>query len=205
MLVHRIRRSRKGAQPWCGCTPPAWRSALSPVGFGEDGGTLITAGRLPALRAAVWLLPFLVSPHDMWDLAPAPEGSSSMETLPVTLGMRVGRAAFKKGSIPRAVDMPPHSPHVLRPSTFRAHGWGAPVSPSSCCCWRSATLRGLALFRHRSTSRIFITQLGCSPPPAVTQDDDCRPRGGEKQARLRPLPCPQLQGCSSSSLWRRAS
>jgi hypothetical protein len=35
--------------------------------------------------------------------------SSSVETLPVTLGMRVGRAAFKKGSIPRAVDMPPHS------------------------------------------------------------------------------------------------
>jgi hypothetical protein len=50
--------------------PPAWRSALSPVGFGENGGTLITAGRLPASRAVVWLLPFLVSPHDVWDPAP---------------------------------------------------------------------------------------------------------------------------------------
>jgi hypothetical protein len=118
------------------------------------------------------------------------------------LGMRVGRAAFKKGSIPRAVDMPPHSPHALRPSTFRAPGWGAPVLPSSCGCWRSATPWGLALFRHRPTSRIFIMQPGCSPPPTVTQDDDCRPRGGEKQAGLRPLPRPQLQGCSSSVLGR---
>jgi hypothetical protein len=63
--------------------------------------------------------------------------------------MQVGRAAFKKGSIPRAVDMPPHSPHALRPSTFRAPGWGAPTLPSSCCCWRSATSRGLAPFSHR--------------------------------------------------------
>jgi hypothetical protein len=123
----------------------------------------------------------------------------------MALGMRVGRAAFKNGSIPRAVDMPPHSPHALRHSTFRAPGWGAPVLPSSCCRWRSVTPRGLALFRHRSTSRIFIRQPGCSPPPAVTQDDDRRPCGGEKQAGLRPLPHPQLQGCSSSSLWRRAS
>jgi hypothetical protein len=123
----------------------------------------------------------------------------------MALGMRVGRAAFKNGSIPRAVDMPPHSPHALRHSTFRAPGWGAPVLPSSCCRWRSVTPRGLALFRHRSASRIFIRQPGCSPPPAVTQDDDRRPCGGEKQAGLRPLPRPQLQGCSSSSLWRRAS
>jgi hypothetical protein len=122
----------------------------------------------------------------------------------VTLGMRVGRAALKKGSIPLAVDMPPHSPHALRPSTFRAPGWGAPMLPSSCCCWRSATPWGLALFGHRSASRIFITQPGCSPPPAVTQDDDRRPRGGEKKAGLRPLPCPQLQGCSSSGLGRGA-
>jgi hypothetical protein len=130
--------------------------------------------------------------------------SSSVETLLVTLGMRVGRATFKKGSIPRAVDMPPHSPHALRPSAFRASGWGAPVLPSSCCCWRSVTPRGLALFRHRSASRIFITQPGCSPSPAVTLDDDRRPHGGEKQAGLQPLPRPQLQGCSSSGLGRGA-
>jgi hypothetical protein len=51
----------------------------------------------------------------------------------------VGRAAFKKGSIPRAVAMPSHSPHASRPSTFRAPGWGALALPSSCC-WRSAIL-----------------------------------------------------------------
>jgi hypothetical protein len=77
--------------------------------------------------------------------------------------------------------------------------------PSSCCRWRSATSWGLALFSHRSASRIFIMQPGCSPPPAVTQDDDCQPCGGEERAGPWPLPCPQLQGCSSSVLGRRAS
>jgi hypothetical protein len=122
----------------------------------------------------------------------------------VTLGMQVGRAAFKKGSIPQAVGMPPHSPHALRPSTFRALGWGAPVLPSSCCCWRSVTPRGLVLFNHRSASRIFITQPGCIPSPMVIQDDDHQLRGGEQQAGLRPMPRPQLQGCSSSGLGREA-
>jgi hypothetical protein len=122
----------------------------------------------------------------------------------VTLGMRVGRAAFKKGSIPRAVDMPSHSPHALCPSTFRAPRWGAPVLPSSCCRWRSATPQGLALFRHRSASSIFITQPDCSPSPTVIHRDDHQPHGGEKQAGLQPLPRPQLQGCSSSGLGRGA-
>jgi hypothetical protein len=31
---------------------------------------LIIVGRLHAPRAAVWLLPFRVSLHDVWDLAP---------------------------------------------------------------------------------------------------------------------------------------
>jgi hypothetical protein len=122
----------------------------------------------------------------------------------VTLGMQVGRAAFKKGLILRAVDMPLLSPHALRLSAFRAPGWGAPVLPSSCCCWRSATPRRLVLFSNRSASRIFIMQPDCIPSPMVIQDDDHQLRGGEKQAGLWPLPCPQLQGCSSSSLWRGA-
>jgi hypothetical protein len=70
------------------------------------------------------------------------------------------------------------------------------------CCWRSATSWGLAPFSHRSASRIFITQPGCSPSPMVIQDDDHQLHGGEKQAGLRPLPRPQLQGCSSSVLGR---
>jgi hypothetical protein len=47
-------------------------------------------------------------------------------------------------------------------------------------------------------------QLGCSPSPMVIRKDDYQPYGGEKQAGLRPLPCPELQGCSSSELGRRA-
>jgi hypothetical protein len=65
-----------------------------------------------------------------------------VKTLPATLGDASGRATFKKGSIPRAVAKPSHSPHASRPSTFRAPGWGAPALPSSCCRWRSATSRG---------------------------------------------------------------
>jgi hypothetical protein len=117
----------------------------------------------------------------------------------------VGSAAFKKGSIPRAiVAMPSHSPHASRPSTFRAPGWGAPALPSSCCCWRSTTSQGLAPFSHRSASRIFIRQLGCIPSPMVTQDGDHQFDGREKQAGLQPLPRPQLQGSSSSLLGRGA-
>jgi hypothetical protein len=99
--------------------------------------------------------------------------------------------------------MPSHSSHSSRLSTSRAPRWGAPMLPSSCCCWRSATSWGLALFSRRSASRIFIMQPGCSPPPAVTQDDDRRPRGGEERAGSWPPPYPQLQGCSSSVLGRR--
>jgi hypothetical protein len=76
--------------------------------------------------------------------------------------------------------------------------------PSSCCCWRSVTPWGLALFSHRSASRIFIMQPGCIPSPMVIHRDDHQPGGEEKQAGLQPLPRPQLQGCSSSGLRRRA-
>jgi hypothetical protein len=76
--------------------------------------------------------------------------------------------------------------------------------PSSCCCWRSATSRGLAPFSHRSTSWFFIMQPGCIPSPMIIQDDDHQFGGGEKQAGLRPLPRPQLQGSPSSVMGRRA-
>jgi hypothetical protein len=47
-------------------------------------------------------------------------------------------------------------------------------------------------------------QPGYSPSPMVIRRDDHQPSDGEKQAGLRPLPRPQLQGCSSSGLRRRA-
>jgi hypothetical protein len=114
----------------------------------------------------------------------------------------VRRVAFKKGSTPRVVATPSHSPHASCPSAFRAPGWGAPALLSSCCCWRSATSWKLAPFSHRSASRIFIRQPGCIPSPMVTQDSDHQFDGGEKQAGLWPLPRPQLQGSSSSLLGR---
>jgi hypothetical protein len=76
---------------------------------------------------------------------------------------------------------------------------------SSCCRWRRATPWKLASFHHYSTSRIFITQPGRNLWLVVIHKDDYQPCGGEKRAGLRPPPCPQLQGCSSSALGRRAS
>jgi hypothetical protein len=46
----------KGCAPMVQLHAVCMASALSPVGLGEDGGVLVTAGRLHAPRAAVWLL-----------------------------------------------------------------------------------------------------------------------------------------------------
>jgi hypothetical protein len=92
-------------------------------------------------------------------------------------------------------------PYASRLSTFQAPGWGYPPSFSPHR-WRNATPWELVPFSHRSTSRIFIMQPGCTPPPAVTQDGDLQLDGGGKRARLRPLPLPQSQGFSSLGLGR---
>ena len=89
--------------------------------------------------------------------------------------------------------------HLLSPP-----GWGALAVLPSCRRWRNATSRKLVPFSHRSASRIFIRQSDCIPLPMVTQDGDHQFDGGEKQAGLRPLPRPQLQGSSSSLLGRGA-
>jgi hypothetical protein len=92
-------------------------------------------------------------------------------------------------------------PYASCLSTFRAPRWGTPaILPP--CRWRNATSWKLVPFGHHSTSRIFIRQPGCIPSPVVTQDGDHQPLGGEKQAGLRPLPLPQLQGFSSLVLGR---
>jgi hypothetical protein len=115
----------------------------------------------------------------------------------------VGRVAFKRRVIPLKGDHVFALPYASRLSTFRAPGWGTPaILPP--CRWRNATSWKLAPFSHRSASRIFIMQPGCIPSPVVTQDGDHQPLDGEKQAGLRPPPLPQLQGCSSSLLGRRA-
>jgi hypothetical protein len=97
--------------------------------------------------------------------------------------------------------MSSRSPYASRLSTFRAPEWGT-LAVFPPCRRRNATSRKLVPFSHRSASRIFIRQLGRIPSPVVTQDGDHQLLGGEKKAGLRPLPLPQLQGCSSSVLGR---
>jgi hypothetical protein len=163
--------SRRGEPTWRGCMPPAWLPALSPAGLGEGGGMLVTAGRLHAPRAAVWLLLLWVSLHDAWDPAPVPWGEDlgacRRRLSPRRLGTQVGRVAFKRRVTPLKGDHVFALPYASCLSTFRAPGWGTPaILPS--CRWRNATLWELVPFSHRSASRIFITQPSCTPPPAVT-------------------------------------
>jgi hypothetical protein len=97
--------------------------------------------------------------------------------------------------------MSSRSPYASRLSTFRAPGWGT-LAVFPPCRRRNVTSRKLVPFSHRSASRIFIRQPGRIPSPVVTQDGDHQLDGGDKQTGLRPLPLPQLQGCSSSVLGR---
>ena len=92
-------------------------------------------------------------------------------------------------------------PYASCLSIFQAPGWGvsAAFPPPR---WRNATPWELVPLSHRSASRIFIMQPGCSPPPAVTRDGDLWLDGGGKRAGLRPLPLPQPQGFSSPGLGR---
>jgi hypothetical protein len=92
-------------------------------------------------------------------------------------------------------------PYASRLSTFQAPGWGEPAV-FSLHRWRNATPWELVPFSHRSASRIFISQPGCTPPLVVTQDGDLQLLDGERQAGLWSRP--QHRGCSPSSLGRGA-
>jgi hypothetical protein len=161
-----------------GCSP------LSPVGLGKSGGSLVTAGRLRAPRAAVWLLLLGAGLHDMRDPAPAPQGRA-LECV----GEDSARDGWgrKKGELPLKGERPLSEghhvfflPYASRLSTFQAPGWGEPAifSPRRR---RDATPWELVPFSHRSASRIFIMQPGRTPPPAITQDGDLRLDGGESE------------------------
>jgi hypothetical protein len=187
------------------CMPRARLPALSPVGLGKSGGPLVTAGRLHAPRVAVRLLLLWARLHDAWDLAPAPQGEDLgacwRRLSPRRLGTQVGRVAFKRRVTPLKGDHVFVLPYASCLSTFRAPRWGMPVVLPPCR-WGNATPWELVPFSHRSASRIFIMQPGCTPPPAVTQDGDLQFDCGGKQAGLWPLPLPQPQGFSSPGLGR---
>jgi hypothetical protein len=114
------------------CMSPAWLPALSPVGLGKSGGPLVTAGRLHAPRAAVWLLLLWASLHDAWDPAPALQGEDLgacwRRLSPRWLGTQVGRVAFKRRVTPLKGDHVFVLPYASCLSTFRAPGWGCPQS-----------------------------------------------------------------------------
>jgi hypothetical protein len=116
----------------------------------------------------------------------------------------VGRVAFKKGVTPLG------GSHAFALSSCIApFRLPSPWMGSACVVfvslWEERNLVEVGTFSHRSISRIFIRQPSCIPSPMVTRDSDHKFDGGEKQAGLRPLPRPQLQGSSSSLLGRRAS
>jgi hypothetical protein len=113
----------------------------------------------------------------------------------------VGRVAFKRRVTPLKGNHVFALPLCITSFHLPSPGWGT-LAILLPCRWRNATSRKLVPFSHRSASRIFIRQPGRIPSPAVTQDGDHQLLGGEKQAGLRPLPLPQLQGCSSSVLGR---
>jgi hypothetical protein len=164
---------------------PAWRSALSPAGPGDSGGMLVTAGPLCAPRAAVWLLLSWASLHDAWDPAPVSEGEDLgacwRRLSPQRLRTQVGRVAFKRRVTPLDGNHV-FALHVSHPSTFRAPGWGALASLSSCCHWRNATLQKLVPFSHCSASRIFVVQPGCIPLPMGSLVEGSEPGCGLRPA-----------------------
>jgi hypothetical protein len=102
---------------------------------------------------------------------------------PRRLGTQVGRAAFKRGVTPLEGDHVFAHPYASCLFTFQASGWGiSAVFPPRR--WKNATPWEWVPFSHRSASRIFISQPGCSPLPGVTQDGDHQPLDGEEQDGL---------------------
>jgi hypothetical protein len=66
-------------------------------------------------------------------------------------------------------------------------------------------LMGVGTLPPSLSFKDFHHAAGLRSPPVVIYKDDYQPCGGEKRAGLWPPPCPQLQGCSSSSLGWKAS
>jgi hypothetical protein len=179
--------SRRSAPTWRGCMPPAWL----PAPFARWSGQKwrVACNRWAVVRTAHGGLASSALSQLAWRVGPSPRaigedlGVCWRRLSPRRLGTQVGRAAFKRRVTPLEGDHVFTLPYASRLSTFQAPGWGiSTVFPSHH--WRNATPWELVPFSHRSASRIFISQPGCSPSPGVTQDGDHQPLDGEEQAGL---------------------
>jgi hypothetical protein len=151
----------------------------------------------------------------------------------VTLQGASGEICLYKGiDLPGSIHALLLSPSS-RPSAFQASRWGASgfsgevrvratssgdltagelalvvvptVLPSSCCCLEERNLEEVGALPPLLDFKDFHHAARLQSPTNGIQKDDYQPCGGEKQAELRPPSYPQLQGCSSSVLGRRAS
>jgi hypothetical protein len=123
-----------------GCPP------LSPVGLGKGGGSLVTAGRLRAPRAAVWLLLLGAGLHDMRDPAPAPQGRALK---------RVGEALARDGWERKQGELPS--------SSVKTRACRVKVSCSVCLVWPprpehtpSLRCKAASLFLLFQVSGLFV-------------------------------------------------
>jgi hypothetical protein len=91
-------------------------------------------------------------------------------------------------------------------SMYRVLPPSEPPDGERSCCFRLAVVGGTQLRGSWYLSAIVRLQGFSSGSPAASprrwSPKTVTTKGGEKQAGLRPLPLPQLQGCSSSVLGR---
>jgi hypothetical protein len=120
---------------------------------------------------------------------------------PRRLGTQVGRVAFKRRATPLEGNHVFALPSCIVSFHLPSPQMGDARNPSILSLEEHDFVE-VGTFQPSSASRIFIMQPGRIPSPVVTQDGDLQLDGGEKRTGLRPLPLPQLQGCSSSVLGR---
>jgi hypothetical protein len=124
---------------------------------------------------------------------------------PRQLGAQVGRVAFKRRATPFG-----RRPCLRAPLCIVSFHLPSPrmgdTRRLSASSLGERNPAGVGTFQPSFGFKDFHQPARLYPPlPAVTQDGDHQPLGGEKQAGLRSWSHPQLQGCSSSSLgWRPA-
>jgi hypothetical protein len=179
--------SQRSAPTWRGCMPPAWLPAPFARWSGQKWG--VACNRWAVVRTAHGGLASSALSRFAWRVGPSPRAAG--EDLGVCwrrlssrrLGAQVGRVAFKRRVTPFG-----RRPCLRAPLCIVSFHLPSPrigdIRRLSASSLEDATPWEWVPFSHRSTSRIFISQPGCSPLPGVTQDGDHQPLDGEEQAGL---------------------